>query len=129
MKNKVINIIRPRGNAAEKEYLKEFFRFIGCFLSDQAVDTGMLNAWGRSLRPKMEPGGVDIVMNYFGEDPYQVDCEIRGNTRIYCYFSCLPVGRIRFKFRPAVSHPDPAGISLRQRWLQPVPDPVAGRGP
>lgn len=87
MKNKVINIIRPRGNAAEKEYLKEFFRFIGCFLSDQAVDTGMMNAWGRSLRPKMEPGGVDIVMNYFGEDPYQVDCEIRGNTRIYCYFS------------------------------------------
>lgn len=87
MKNKIINIIRPIENAAEKEYLKEFFRFIGCFLADMAVDKNYYSAWDRALRPSTEEGGVDIVINYFDEDPYLKICELQGIKRIYCYFS------------------------------------------
>lgn len=87
MKNKILNIIRPIENAAEKEYLKEFFRFIGCFLADLAVDKSFYSAWNRALRPSTEEGGVDIVLNYFGEDPYLKICELQGIKRIYCYFS------------------------------------------
>lgn len=87
MKNKIINVIRPIENAAEKEYLKEFFRFIGCFLADLAVDKSYYSAWNRALRPSTEESGVDIVLNYFGEDPYLKICELQGIKRIYCYFS------------------------------------------
>jgi tetratricopeptide (TPR) repeat protein len=87
MKNKLINVIRPIGNAAEKEYLKEFFRFIGCFLSDSAVDDNLRSSWYRALRPTMEEGGVDIVINYFGEDPFLQESRFQGIKRIYCYFS------------------------------------------
>ena len=87
MKNKIINIIRPIENAAEKEYLKEFFRFIGCFLEDLAVDNNYYSTWDRALRPSTEEGGVDIVLNYFGEDPHLKMCELQGIKGIYCYFS------------------------------------------
>lgn len=84
MKNKIINIIRPIENGAEKEYLKEFFRFIGCFLSDWAVND---NDWDQWLRPMNEEGGVDILINYFGEDRFLTECHLNGIKRIYCYFS------------------------------------------
>ena len=87
MKNKVINIIRPIDNGAEKEYLKEFFRFIGCFLSDWTVDERLESDWNRWLRPTNEEGGVDILINFFGNDPYRLECQLRGIKRIYCYFS------------------------------------------
>ena len=87
MKNKVINIIRPIGNGAEKEYLKEFFRFIGCFLSDCVVDDKAERSWHRYLKPTSERGDVDILINYFGADPYYEECLLRGSNRIYCYFS------------------------------------------
>ena len=87
MNNKVINIIRPIENGAEKEYLKEFFRFIGCFLSDWTVDEQFENDWERLLRPTNEKGSVDILLNFFGRDPYRLECQLRGIKRIYCYFS------------------------------------------
>ena len=87
MKNKVINIIRPIDNGAEKEYLKEFFRFIGCFLSDSVVDNKAESSWHRYLKPTNEQGNIDILINYFGTDPYYEECQLRGIKRIYCYFS------------------------------------------
>lgn len=87
MTNKVINIIRPINYGAEKEYLKEFFRFIGCFLSDVAVDTEQVRAWNQALKPCNEEDGVDIVINFFGEDPYLAECRFRRIKRLYCYFS------------------------------------------
>lgn len=87
MKNKVINIIRPIGNSAEKEYLKEFFRFIGCFLSDWTVDEKMEINWNRWLKTTREEGSVEILINFFGNDPYRQECQLRGINRIYCYFS------------------------------------------
>jgi tetratricopeptide (TPR) repeat protein len=35
----------------------------------------------------MEEGGVDIVINYFGEDPFLQESRFQGIKRIYCYFS------------------------------------------
>lgn len=87
MTNKVINIIRSIDNGAEKEYLKEFFRFIGCFLSDIALDPKEYRAWEQTLKPCNEENGVDIVLNYFGDDPYLLECRFRKIKRIYCYFS------------------------------------------
>lgn len=87
MRNKIINIIRPLENAAEKEYLKEFFRYVGCFSSDLAIDEDLRSAWRQGLRPAVEPGGVDVVLNYFGEDPYLQECRRMGIRRLYCYFS------------------------------------------
>lgn len=87
MKNKIINVIRPIDNGAEKEYLKEFFRFIGCFLSDCTIDEACGLGWEQYLLPAGEDGGVDIFINYFGNDPFQMECQIRNIKRIYCYFS------------------------------------------
>lgn len=82
----LIQIIRPFVNASEKEYIIRFLRFIGCFVIDSAVDEIALLGWDRGLRPSNENGGVDIVLNYFGEDPYQTDCERQGIKRLYLYF-------------------------------------------
>lgn len=35
----MIRIIRPIEDAAQKEYIREFFRFIGCVVADLVVDT------------------------------------------------------------------------------------------
>ena len=87
MTNKVIRLIRPVENGAEKEYIKEFFRFIGCFFSDKTIDPRSPNDWLPYLRPNNESGNVEILVNYFGEDPYLQECRIQGITRIYCYLS------------------------------------------
>ena len=82
----MIQIIRPFVNASEKEYIKKFLRFIGCFVIDSAVDEIAVFGWDEGLRPSNENGGVDIVLNYFGEDPYLTDCERQGIKRLYLYF-------------------------------------------
>lgn len=82
----MIQIIRPFVNASEKEYIKKFLRFIGCFVIDSAVDEIAVLGWDKGLRPSNENGGVDIVLNYFGEDPYLTDCERQGIKRLYLYF-------------------------------------------
>lgn len=82
----MIQIIRPFVNASEKEYIKKFLHFIGCFVIDSAVDEIAALGWDKGLRPSNENGGVDIVLNYFGEDPYLTDCERRGIKRLYLYF-------------------------------------------
>lgn len=87
MTNKVIRLIRPVENGAEKEYIKEFFRFIGCFFSDKTIDPRSPNDWLPYLRPDNESGNIEILVNYFGEDPYLQECRIQGITRIYCYLS------------------------------------------
>ena len=86
MGNKVIRVIRPVDNSAEKEYIKVFFRFIGCFLSDTPVETRVPNNWTAALMPEKEPGSIDIVLNYFGDDPYIAECRLMNIRRIYCYF-------------------------------------------
>ena len=87
MTNKVIRLIRPVENGAEKEYIKEFLRFIGCFFSDKTIDPRSPNDWIPYLRPNNESSNVEILVNYFGEDPYLQECRIQGITRIYCYLS------------------------------------------
>lgn len=93
MGSKVIRVIRPVDNSAEKEYLKVFFRFIGCFLSDTPVDTNILSNWDAALIPENEPGSVDIVLNYFDNDPYVTECKNLNIRRIYCYFDFSPEKR------------------------------------
>jgi len=83
----VIQIIRPLENAAESEYIKEFFRFIGCMVSDLPVDETDPLGWERSLRPDNEEGGIDIVLNYSGVDPYFYLCGEEGIRRLYLSFS------------------------------------------
>lgn len=86
MNNRMIYIIRPIGNAAEKEYIKEFFRFIGCFISDCVVEEKKLSEWDQCLRPNNKENCVDIVLNYYDSDPYSLDCQQHDIKRIYCYF-------------------------------------------
>lgn len=86
MGSKVIKVIRPVDNSAEKEYLKEFLRFIGCFFSDCPVETRILSNWDKALFPENEPGSVDLVLNFFGEDPFAAECRNLNVKRIYCYF-------------------------------------------
>lgn len=87
MGSKVMKVIRPIDNSAEKEYLKEFFRFIGCFFSDCPVETKIPSNWDKALFPDNEPGSVDIVLNFFGEDPFAAECRNLNVKRIYCYFN------------------------------------------
>lgn len=87
MRNKVIRIIHPPECGAQVEYLKEFLRFIGCFLFDWTVDENADGNWNSRLKSFGEDGSVDILINYFGDDPYWQECSFRGIKRIYCYFS------------------------------------------
>lgn len=82
MKNKIINIIRPASYSAEYAYLKEFFRFIGCFFTDSVISPYSTDDF---LKPTGEEGSVDILLNFFGEDPYRKECTFQGIKRIYCY--------------------------------------------
>lgn len=82
----MIRIIRPIANTGEKEYIKEFFRFIGCFISDCPVDDLLSNGWDQGLRPYNEETGVDVVLNYYGKDPYRENCLQKGTGRLYLYF-------------------------------------------
>lgn len=82
----MIRIIRPIANTGEKEYIKEFFRFIGCFISDCPIDDLLSNSWDQGLRPYNEETGVDVVLNYYGKDPYRENCLQKGTGRLYLYF-------------------------------------------
>lgn len=84
MPNIMLRIIRPIENAAEKEYIKEFFRFIGCFISDCPVEDRIPSNWNACLIPENDV--VDVVINYFGNDPYLQECRQKDIKRIYCYF-------------------------------------------
>jgi hypothetical protein len=89
MTNKVIRLIRPVENGAEKEYVKEFFRFIGCFFSDKTIDPRSPNDWLPFLYPNNERGNIEIIVNFFGDDPSIQECHVQGITRIYCYFDFI----------------------------------------
>lgn len=78
----MIHIVYPVSYSAEKEYIKKFFRFIGCFISDCPVDQD----WMSYLEPNNEDDGIDLVLNYYGTDPYQAASEYQGITRYYLYF-------------------------------------------
>lgn len=79
----MLRIIRPLVNAAEKEYIKEFFRFIGCFVSDCPVDEQLSSDWERNLQPANEEKCVDIVLGHKGKDPFKEACRQRGIRRIF----------------------------------------------
>lgn len=82
-----IRIIRFFEDAAEKEYIREFFRFVGCIVFDSLIDEWLDARWERNLRPDSEENGVEVVLNYYGEDPYQTECAQEGIRRVYLYFS------------------------------------------
>lgn len=138
MANKLLRFIRPLSNAAEYEYIKEFFHFIGCFTSNEIVDDSRfskqvkpkadeldfgqilqmmdnhadatekpaeffdlileflhktreaeesnLEIWDEALHPEKVPDRVDVVINFFGQDPYLEECRQQNIDRIYCYF-------------------------------------------
>lgn len=78
----MIHIVYPVSYSAEKEYIKNFLRFIGCFVSDCPVEQD----WMAYLEPNNEDDGIDLVLNYYGTDPYQAASEYQGIRRFYLYF-------------------------------------------
>ena len=87
MPNLMVRIIRPTEDSAEKEYIKEFLRFIGCFFADIAVEDTFPDNWKDALIPTAEENTVDVVINCMEEDPYQQECRRLGVSRLYCSFS------------------------------------------
>lgn len=82
-----IRIIRFFKDAAEKEYIREFFRFVGCIVFDSLIDEWLDARWDQNLRPDSEENGVEVVLNYYGKDPYWMECAQEGIRRVYLYFS------------------------------------------
>ena len=82
-----IRIIRFFEDAAEKEYIREFFRFVGCIVFDSLIDERLDARWEQNLWPDSEENGVEVVLNYYGDDPYLEECTQRGIQRLYLYFS------------------------------------------
>lgn len=81
-----IHLIHPITSAAEEEYTKKFFRFIGCQVYGRPVNECITQEWNRKLLSANDAGGIDVVMNYYGEDPYLADSFRRGVRRVYFYF-------------------------------------------
>lgn len=82
-----IRIIRFFEDAAEKEYIREFFRFVGCIVFDSLIDEWLDARWEQNLQPDSEECGVEVVLNYYGNDPYLEECAQNGIRRVYLYFS------------------------------------------
>lgn len=82
-----IRIIRFFEDAAEKEYIREFFRFVGCIVFDSLIDERLDARWEQNLWPDSEENGVEVVLNYYGDDPYLEECTQSGIQRLYLYFS------------------------------------------
>lgn len=82
-----IRIIRFFEDAAEKEYIREFFRFVGCIVFDSLIDEWLDARWEQNLQPDSEENGVEVVLNYYGKDPYLEECVQMGIRRVYLYFS------------------------------------------
>lgn len=82
-----IRIIRFFEDAAEKEYIREFFRFVGCIVFDSLIDEWLDARWEQNLLPDSEENGVEVVLNYYGRDPYLEECVQTGIRRVYLYFS------------------------------------------
>lgn len=95
----LIRIIRPIEDAAQEEYIREFFRFIGCLVADLAVDTKIPGDWERCLRADNEENGVDIVLNFYGTDVSRMECAQRGIKRMYLYWE-LGVDRVELSQNP-----------------------------
>lgn len=85
MENTVIRLIWPIKYASEKEYILEFLHFVGCLTSDFTVEQDTETAWQKALAPV---GGneIDVVLNYYGQDPYAFVCENKMIRRLYSYF-------------------------------------------
>lgn len=81
-----IRIIRSISDAPIKEYIKDFFRFIGCIVSDCQVEESSNNRWQNVLQPDNEKKGVDIVLNCTVEDQYLEKCKVKGIKRIYVFY-------------------------------------------
>lgn len=81
-----IHLIYPISNSAEEEYMKKFLRIIGCMVYPCSVNNPDLDGWFENLYPCNEPGGVDIVMNFYGEDIFSEECTVRNIRRIYMYY-------------------------------------------
>lgn len=78
----LVRIIRPVERTAEFQYIKEFFRFIGCLVSDCVVDDSIPGNWLHALVPDEESKCVEIVINGPSDDPYMDRCRQLGIKRI-----------------------------------------------
>lgn len=81
-----IHLIYPISNSAEEEYMKKFLRMIGCMVYPRSVNNPDIDVWIENLFPCNEPGGVDIVVNFYGEDIFSEECTVRNIRRIYMYY-------------------------------------------
>lgn len=88
-----LQIIRPWGYAAEKEFLKEFFRFIGCLVYDTTVS--QFSGWTEFLQADPADNDVDIVLNCPVEDHYVVSA---GHRRIYVDFAFPVEDQINYNY-------------------------------
>ena len=85
MPNFILRVIRPVECMAEYVYIKEFFRFIGCLVTDYAVDGAYPGNWIKALKPEEKIKCIDLVLNY-PDDPYGDICKQLGIRRIYAAF-------------------------------------------
>lgn len=85
MVNCMIRLIRSYEYSAEKEFIKEFFRLIGCLFTEVVVDWNDEIEWSRKLEPDSQGNVVDIVLNYYGNDPYEETCKRWDVPRLYCF--------------------------------------------
>lgn len=81
-----IRIIYPTNYAAEKEYIKTFFEFIGIAVIEQRVLSN--NEWYEYLNKLNDEDGVDIILNYFPSEKEKND------SRIFLY---LDLNRASFR--------------------------------
>lgn len=110
MANIALRIIRPIESAAEKEYIKEFFRFVGCFVSDYVVDAQGADSWEKCLVPENnKENKVDVVINYFGKDPYADVCQQLSINRIYCYVD-FETNALKIAMQPDLESPLPEDL-------------------
>lgn len=85
MPNFILRVIRPVERMAEYVYIKEFFRFIGCLVTDYAVDDTRPVNWIKAMKPEEKIRCIDLVMNG-PEDPYRELCKQMNIRRIHCTF-------------------------------------------
>lgn len=76
-----MRIIHSVDSNAEKEYIKTFFNYVGLLVYDETIFKDDYREWSEHLKKVNDNDGVDVVLNYYGEDYYSYD-----SNRIYLYF-------------------------------------------
>lgn len=122
MPNFILRVIRPVERTAEYEYIKEFFRYIGCLVTDYAVDDAIPANWINALVPEENLNSIDIVMNC-SKDPFAEQCHLQNIRRIYCQFNFNDLsGNVTTVPQPSARNEWKDKKALRQGFLRKLID-------